>query len=442
MKLDSRRRERLMTDQTIRINVPVLARVEGEGALNLVIRNQQIEELQLQIYEPPRFFEKLLEGREPNEVIDAVARICGICPVAYQMTAVHAIEHIFKMEISPWVREMRRLFYCGEWIESHSVHIHMLAAPDFLGHDSVISMAKQYPEIVNRGMQLHALGNELMCLLGKRSVHPVGACVGGFYRAPEKSQVASLLAKFERYLPEAEALVKWTATLPLPQIEQEFTSVGMFNPNEYPFNHGDIVSDQGLKISPEEFEAHFREHQAPYSNALHCLLHNQPYLVGPLARVNLNHQQFPAPMQELIKATGIRWPVKNMFYSIVARALEIYYAMLEAIRIMSQYQFPKVSRAQLTPAAGSSAWCTEAPRGLLWKRFELNENGLVQSAKIVPPTSQNQPRIEADLRYSLERYGLQHCEKDLREYSEKIIRNYDPCISCSTHFLTLNLERE
>ena len=259
-----------MTDQTICINVPVLARVEGEGALNLVIRNQQIEELQLRIYEPPRFFEKLLEGREPNEVIDAVARICGICPVAYQMTAVHAIEQIFKMEVGPWVREMRRLFYCGEWIESHSVHIHMLAAPDFLGYDSVIAMAKQYPEIVTRGMQLHALGNELMCLLGKRSVHPVGACVGGFYRAPEKSQVAALLAKFEQYLPEAEALVKWTATLPLPEIEQEFTSVAMQHPNEYPFNHGDIVSDQGLKISPEEFEAHFCEQQVPYSNALHC----------------------------------------------------------------------------------------------------------------------------------------------------------------------------
>lgn len=431
-----------MTDQAIHIDVPLLARVEGEGALHLVIRHQAIEKLQLSIYEPPRFFEKLLEGREPNEVVDAVARICGICPVAYQMTAVHAIEAIFKVEVGPWVREMRRLFYCGEWIESHSIHIHMLAAPDFLGYDSMMAMAKHHPEIVTRGMQIHALGNELMCLLGKRSVHPVGACVGGFYRAPDKSQVVELLAKFERYLPEAEALVKWAAALSLPELEQEFTSVAMQHPNEYPFNHGHIVSDQGLRICPEEFAQHFHEHQVPYSNALHCLLHEQPYLVGPLARVNLNHPLFPAPIQEVMSAIPIRWPSKNMFHSIVARALEIYYAMLEAIRIMRQYQSPDVSRVQWNPSAGRGFWCTEAPRGLLWKRLELNEKGLVQSACIVPPTSQNQARIEADLRYALQSYGLANSEKDLRAYSEKIIRNYDPCISCSTHFLTLNIERE
>lgn len=431
-----------MTEQTIHIDVPLLARVEGEGALHIVIRNQAIEGLQLSIYEPPRFFEKLLEGREPNEVVDAVARICGICPVAYQMTAVHAIEAIFTMEVGPWIREMRRLFYCGEWIESHSVHIHMLAAPDFLGYDSMMDMAKHCPEIVTRGMQLHALGNELMCLLGKRSVHPVGACVGGFYRAPNKAQVAAVLAKFERYLPEAEALVKWAAALPLPEVEQEFTSVAMAHPDEYPFNDGDIVSSQGLKIRPEAFEQHFQEHQVPYSNALHCLLDGQPYLVGPLARVNLNHHLFPASMQGVIKAIPIHWPSKNMFHSIIARALEIYYAMVEAIRIMRQYQLPDASRVKCTPSAGLGFWCTEAPRGLLWKRFELNENGLVQSARIVPPTSQNQARIEADLRCSLQKYGLQQSEKDLREYSEKVIRNYDPCISCSTHFLTLNMERE
>lgn len=431
-----------MTDQTVRIDVPILARVEGEGALNLVIRNQQIEALQLRIYEPPRFFEKLLEGREPNEVIDAVARICGICPVAYQMTAVHAIENIFNIEVNPWVREMRRLFYCGEWIESHSIHIHMLAAPDFLGFNSMIDMAKQYPEIVTRGMQLHVLGNELMCLLGKRAVHPVGACVGGFYRAPDKSQVAALLTKFERYLPEAEALVRWAAALPLAKMEQDFISVAMQHPDEYPFNQGQIVSDQGLKISAEEFEKHFQEHQVSYSNALHCLLDGRPYLVGPLARVNLNHHLFPTSIQELIKDIGIQWPVKNMFYSIVARALEIYYAMLEAVRLMRQYQSPNVSRIKFTASAGVGSWCTEAPRGLLWKRFELNESGLVQSARIVPPTSQNQARIEADLRWSLQNYGLKKNEKDLREYSEKVIRNYDPCISCSTHFLTLTLERE
>ncbi len=431
-----------MNNQTIRIDVPILARVEGEGALHLKIRDQHIEELKLSIYEPPRFFEKFLEGRQPNEVIDAVARICGICPVAYQMTAAHAIENIFQINPGPWVREMRRLFYCGEWMESHSVHIHMLAAPDFLGYESVTAMAKDHPHIVERGMKLHALGNELMSLLGKRSVHPVGACVGGFYRAPDKAAVAILLAKFEQYLPEAEALVKWAAGLPLPMIEQEFISVAMHHPDEYPINHGNIVSNRGLKIHSSQFDEHFREYQAPYSNALHCLLDNQPYLVGPLARVNLNHQLFPKPIQTVMKEVGIHWPAKNMFYSIVARALEIYYAMMEAIRIMRNYQVPSASRIEVTPASGSGFWCTEAPRGLLWQCFELNNKGLVQSARIVPPTSQNQARIEEDLRASLQAFGLNHDEEKLRLHSEKTIRNYDPCISCSTHFLKLKVDRE
>lgn len=431
-----------MNNKTIRINVPVLARVEGEGALHLVIRNQQIEDLKLSIYEPPRFFEKFLEGREPNEVIDAVARICGICPVAYQMTATHAIENIFQLDPGPWVREMRRLFYCGEWMESHGVHIHMLAAPDFLCYESVMAMAKDHPNIVARGMKLHALGNELMCLLGKRSVHPVGACIGGFYHAPDKAQVMTLLAKFEEYLPEARALVKWAAALPLPMIEQKFTSVALQHPEEYAINHGHIVSDQGLKITSREFDEHFHEHQVPYSNALHCLLHNQPYLVGPLARVNLNHLYFPEPVQSVMKEIGIRWPTKNMFYSIVARSLEIYYAMLEAIRIMRNYQPPSTSRVQATPRAGVGFWATEAPRGLLWKRLELNGDGLVQTARIVPPTSQNQARIEEDLRCTLQAYGLDHADKELRLQSEKTIRNYDPCISCSTHFLTLEVDRQ
>lgn len=431
-----------MNNKTIRIDVPILARVEGEGALHLVICKQRIEELKLSIYEPPRFFEKFLEGRQPNEVIDAVARICGICPVAYQMTAAHAIESVFQLDPGPWVREMRRLFYCGEWMESHGVHIHMLAAPDYLCYDSVMAMAKDHPDIVTRGMKLHALGNELMCLFGKRSVHPVGACVGGFYRAPDKAPVAALRAKFEAYLPEARALVKWAAALPLPKIEQEFTSVALQHPDEYAINQGSIVSSRGLNITSQEFDEHFREHQVPYSNALHCLLHNKPYLVGPLARVNLNSTHFPEPVQSVMQEIGIHWPTKNMFHSIVARSLEIYYAMVEAIRIMRHYQLPSAPRVNMRPVAGVGFWATEAPRGLLWKRIELNAEGLVQSTRIVPPTSQNQARIEEDLRGSLEAYGLDHEDKDLRLQSEKTIRNYDPCISCSTHFLTLQVNRQ
>lgn len=289
-----------MSKKQKKIDIPIIARVEGEGALNVVLEGGSIKQLELKIYEPPRFFEKFLEGREPNEVVDSVARICGICPVAYQMSAVQAIENIFKIQPTPWVREMRRLFYCGEWMESHGIHINMLAAPDFLGFDNVLDMAKVHPELVKRGMRLHALGMELMSLLGKRSVHPVGACVGGFYEAPEASSVKVLLKKFEESLPLAEALLAWSLSLDFPDYNQDFTCVSLRHPDEYPMNEGRITSSDGLEIDPSEFESHFKEFQVPHSTALHARLHDRSYLVGALARVNLNYDHLPSEIRKSV----------------------------------------------------------------------------------------------------------------------------------------------
>lgn len=423
------------------IHIPVLARVEGEGALHLKIIDNKISSLKLQIYEPPRMFEKFLEKREPNEVIDAVARICGICPVAYQMSAVQAIEQIFEMDPGPWVREMRRLFYCGEWMESHGIHIHMLAAPDFLGYASVIEMAKDYPDIVKRGMRLHALGMELLSLLGKRSVHPVGACVGGFFYAPKLKEIKHLLTRFKENMALAEDLVKWSLSLSFPDHSQHFTSVSLHHPNEYPMNEGRIVSDGGLDIDKNEFEEYFQESQVPYSTALHCRLQGNTYLVGPLARINLNYNLLPDPIKHLVEKTTIQFPSNNMFHSIIARCIEVYYSMIEAVRIMEDYRYPEQPFIPIKQKSGIGFGCTEAPRGLLWHRYAFDSDGLVKSSRIVPPTSQNQGRIEEDLRHGLESYGLEHSDEALRHQGEMIIRNYDPCISCSTHFLKINVDR-
>lgn len=427
--------------KNISINVPILARVEGEGALELHIQDQKITSLQLRIYEPPRLFEKFLEGRHFNEVLDIVARICGICPVAYQMSATHAIEHSFGMETNPWIREMRRLFYCGEWLESHNMHIHFLAAPDFFGYPSALAMAKAYPEEIRRGLRLQSLGNSIIKLFGARSVHPVGACIGGFYRAPTHLEAETLLNKLKDHLNDAEALVRWTAALPLPDNSHDFLCVAMRHPDEYPMNEGHIVSDGGLDICIEHFADYFQEQQVPYSNALHCHLNGKPYLVGPLARININWDRLPEKIFLLLSQLNIHFPSKNMYYSIIARAVEIYYAVLEAIRILENYQYPTSSYKPTSPRAGRGFGCTEAPRGMLWQTYELNAEGTVQQARIVPPTSQNQARIEQDLRISLEQYGLDKSELELRLCSEMIIRNYDPCISCSTHFLDLRVTR-
>lgn len=428
--------------KNISINVPILARVEGEGALELHIRNRKIKTLKLKIYEPPRLFEQFLEGRSYTDVLDFVARICGICPVAYQMSSAQAIEHCFGIQPTPWVRTVRRLFYCGEWLESHSMHIHFLALPDFLGFKSVPEMAKVYPDEVRRGMRLQALGNDLIKLLGGRSVHPVGACVGGFYKAPDCSAINIMLDKVKARLDDCEALIRWIAGLSLPDNSHEFTSVSLYHPTEYPINEGRLVSDHGLNISIEEFDTYFKESQVPYSNALHCLLQGKPYLVGPLARLNNCFGHLPVPIHLLLHDLKINVPSRNMYHSIIARAVEIYYAVLESIRILEQYKVPNQSHPEVAPHAGVGFGCTEAPRGMLWQRYEFDDEGLVTSARIVPPTSQNQARIEEDLRISLSQFGLDKDEDILRSYSEMIIRNYDPCISCSTHFLKIKVNRD
>ncbi len=423
----------------IEINVPVLARVEGEGALDLYVRNGQVEKLNLIIFEPPRLFEKFLEGRSYLEVADMVARICGICPVAYQMSAVHAIESAFDITVPPWVRSMRRLIYCGEWLESHSLHLHLLAAPDFLGFNNAMDMAKKYPDVVKRGLLLQKIGNDLICLLGGRSVHPVGVKVGGFFAAPGKEEVGAIAERLKYALHEARDLVHWCASLDLPDSVQKFECVSMQHTDEYAMNDGRLVSTLGLDSTAEEFEMHFQESQVPYSTALHCLHDNKPYMVGPLARLNINAHLLPSSVQSLIADIGLTLPSFNSFHSIIARAVEIYYALYEAEQILAHYEAPAAPAVEVTPKAGVGYGCTEAPRGTLWHRYEIDDAGLITSARIIPPTSQNQARIEEDLRLALTPEILEKDESTIRVFCEKIIRNYDPCISCATHFLDLRI---
>jgi sulfhydrogenase subunit alpha len=430
-----------MTDRSVSIHVPALTRVEGEGALRLVVEQGRISELALDIFEPPRYFEKFLEGRRYHEVIDTVARICGICPIAYQMSAAQALEDAFGIDPGPWVRDMRRVFYCGEWLQSHALHVHLLAAPDFLGFESVVGMAEKFPGEVRRGLRLQGLGNDLIRLLGARSVHPVGARVGGFFRAPPQAEVDAMLGQLAAALPDAEALVAWAAALPMPEDPQAFVSVSLRHPHDYPLAEGRIVSDGGLDIDADAYEQRFAEEHRAQSTALFALLDGRDYLVGPLARLNLNLDRLPAASRALLDGTGVRFPSDNMFHSLLARTVEIHVAIVEAIRLLEAYRLPPAPHVEVAPRAGVGFGATEAPRGLLWHRYEVDADGVIRAARIVPPTSQNQARIEADLHRSLQRFGLDRDDDALRQRAETVIRNYDPCISCATHFLTLRVEQ-
>jgi coenzyme F420-reducing hydrogenase alpha subunit len=428
--------------KTRTIKVDYLARVEGEGALSLTIRGGQLAELRLEIFEPPRFFEALLRGRESREVPDIVARICGICPVAYQMSAVHALEKIFGVELHPSVRALRRLYYCGEWIESHSLHVHMLAAPDFLGCDGVIALAGKERGAVERGLRIKKAGNAIITMLGGRSVNPVGACIGGFTRLPSREELGRMREELLRARDDAAACLKWVAGFDLPDRSADIEFVALRHPTEYPMNEGRIASSKGIEAGQESYDELFEERQVSYSNALHATVRGRgAYFLGPLARVNLNFNRLGAAVIAAARETAIAFPSSNPYASIVARAIEILYAVGEAIRVIEAYQPPPAPHAAVTPRAGIGRAATEAPRGLLYHYYETDDRGLIRAARIVPPTSQNQAQIESDLR-ALVPEILARSRAEATRMCEMAIRNYDPCISCSTHFLKLAVDRQ
>ena len=430
-----------MTGRTKTIRVDTLARVEGEGALELKLVGERVEDIKLKIYEPPRFFEAFLRGRQHSEVPDIVARICGICPVAYQMSAVHAIERAFGIKVNPAVRLLRRLFYCGEWIESHALHVYMLHAPDFLGHQDVVGMAREHRPLVEKALRLKKTGNRIMTVLGGREIHPISVCVGGFYKAPTKAQLRELADDLQWALDASLETVRWTATLEFPDFEQDYEFVALRHPEEYALNEGRVFSNRGLDIDAAEYEDHFVEQHVKHSNALHSVVRGRgSYLVGPMARFNLNFDKLPAVAQQAADDASLHPPVKNPFRSIMVRAVELVFACAEALRIIAEYEPPSEPSAVVTTRSGVGQAVTEAPRGILYHRYALDENGIVVTAKIVPPTSQNQKRIEDDLREYAPRLAAWPLEEATWK-CEQAIRNYDPCISCATHFLKLKIER-
>ena len=428
-----------MARRTIRTDY--LARVEGEGGLKVVVRDGVVRSAELSIFEPPRFFEAFLRGRSYMDVSDIVARICGICPVAYQMSATHALEHAFGVTVDGPLRELRRLLYCGEWIESHTLHIHMLHAPDFLGYAGSIDMARDHADAVKRGLEIKKAGNEILRVLGGREIHPINVRVGGFFRAPRKREFAELAEQLKRARDMALEVVRWTATFDFPDRERDYVFVSLSHPDEYPFNEGRIVSNRGLDIAASDYDSHFVESHEERSTALRSHLRDgSAYLVGPLARYALNFDKLSPLAKEAAREAGLGSVCRNSYRSIVVRAVENLYAIDEALRVIESYEEPDRSFVEAEPRTATGYAATEAPRGLLYHRYRTSADGMIEDAQIVPPTSQNQACIEEDLQNYVGSF-LNLPDVELQHRCEQTVRNYDPCISCATHFLRLDMDR-
>ena len=436
----SGKRANLMKSKTIKVDY--LARVEGEGGLKVKIKNNEVIEAKLNIFEPPRFFEGFLRGRKFTEAPDITARICGICPVAYQMSSSHAMELACGVSVKGQLRQLRRLLYCGEWIESHVLHVYMLHAPDFLGYQDVIQLAKDYPDVVNRALQLKKLGNDIVALVGGREIHPINPRVGGFYKAPKKEEMDALGERIKWGIDAALETVQLVSTFPFPDFEQDYEYVSLSHPDEYPLNRGRIVSSKGIDISAAEFLDYFEEEHVKHSTSLHAKVKERGrYHVGPMARYNLNFDKLPEIAQEAAIKAGIGKSCNNPFKSIIIRAVETLFACHEALQVIENYEMPDKPCIEVKPRQSTGHWCTEAPRGLLYHHYTIDDDGIIKDARLIPPTSQNQKVIEDDLFHFVSK-NLDLSDEELTWKCEQVVRNYDPCISCSCHFLKLNIERE
>ncbi len=441
-----------MKVKTKSIRVNTLARVEGEGGLTVSIQGDRIQDVRLRIYEPPRFMEALLRGRSFLEAPDITARICGICPVAYQLSAAQAAEDAFGVAVSETVRALRRLLLCGEWIESHVLHIYLLHVPDFLGYSDALAMAADYPDIVQRGLGLKKIGNQLVAAVGGREIHPVNVRVGGFYRWPERRELEVLTEPLLWARDAALATLTWVATLPFPDFEQDYEFVALQSapdpagsgrtPLGYSLAAARMVSGKALDIPAGEFESHFIEDQADYSTALRSRRDTGwNYLVGPLARFNLNFQGLAPAVRDAARQIGLAPICRNPFRSILVRSVEVLQACEEALAIIASYEPFAEPAARVEPRAARGVGCVEAPRGILYQRYDFDAAGNITAARIVPPTAQNQRSIESDL-WAFLPGRLDLPQAELIRQCEQVVRNYDPCISCATHALDVRVERQ
>jgi coenzyme F420-reducing hydrogenase alpha subunit len=315
----------------------------------------------------------------------------------------------------------------------------MLHAPDFLGYDSAIEMAADHPDVVQLALRLKKAGNQIVSLLGGREIHPINVRVGGFYKIPGAAEIRKLGEQLKPALADALELTRFVAGFEFPDFEPEHEFVALRHPAEYPLNEGRLVSSRGLDIAAADYEDHFQEEHVPYSNALHSVLKGRgAYLVGPLARYSLNYDRLPVVAQDAAKAAGLGHECRNPFRSIVVRGVETVFAVDEALRLIANYEAPERPAVAVTPRAGTGQAFTEAPRGTLYHRYVLDAAGSILGAKIVPPTSQNQKAIEEDL-WQFVPSLVDLPDDRLKWRCEQAVRNYDPCISCATHFLKLEV---
>lgn len=434
-----------MSQKDLDINIENVTRVEGHGDIVVNVRNGQLERCELRITESPRFFEAMLLGRPFTDAVHITCRICGICSAGHTCASIRAMENALGLQVSEQTTLLRRLMLHGETLQSHYLHVLFLAAPDFLGVGSVFPLVQSHPDVVKMALRLKRMANDVCHVVGGRHIMPICLRAGGFTRIPPAHELAALRDRLADSMKDVEVCADLAAkTFINPPLEREMEFVAVTNPGTYPFLQGKVASSYGKVVDEMDYLDLIHESVELHSTSKHAKTENGPYMVGALARYNINHEWLRPKAKEVASALGLKPGCNNSFYNNQAQIVEIVECTLDAIDIIDTLlerglDYDDVVGATMDSVdwkPGRGAAAVEVPRGILFHDYTVGEDGLITAANLCIPTGQNYASIEADMR-TLVPMILDKPKEEIGHTLEMLVRAYDPCISCSVHLLNV-----
>ena len=422
---------------TVKINVHHVTRVEGHGNIVVDTRKGEIKECRFDVVEAPRFFEAFVRGRPYHELSHITSRICGICSVGHSTASLRATENALGVELTDQAVLLRKLLFHGEILDSHILHTYYLVAPDFLGVPSVIPLAATHREVVERALRMKKLAGDLCTIVGGRHTHPCAMTVGGFTHTPTERDLREMLAQLTEARADVDETVALFSSLPWPEFERETEYVALKKDDEYAFIDGTIVSTDGFSYPLEDYRKVTNEECVPNSTAKWTHHNRESYMVGALARFNNNYDQLHPAAKEAAGKLGLKPISTNTFLNSAAQVVEIVHSLEDSIRIIDELLTRGVQPEdppEVKVKAAEGVGACEVPRGILFHEYVYDENGICTSANCIIPTNQNMANLNLDMKALLPQI-LDRPEDEIRHMLEMLVRAYDPCISCSTHFL-------
>lgn len=420
------------------IKLDHITKIEGHANLTLSIDGGKVKKCELGAVEGSRYFEGLLKGRKCYEAPEMTSRICGICSCIHTIGSIQAVESALGMKVSEQTRLLRELIVLGERIRSHATHLYFLALPDYLGYESALVMGPKYKNDLVRALKLTKLGNDIVFEIGGRDMHPVSAQVGGMLKLPKQEAIDNLRRKLQDAQADAATTARLFKRLKSPKFDCPTEYFSLHDGNTYPTLYGNLASQSG-KFRKEDYHKYLEEYHEPYSTANFVVKKDKRYMVGSLARLNNNYRFLSKNAKKLVNDAKLKFPVTNPFLNNFAQAVELVHSIDRAIEICRKLKIHKDRPVEMKFKKSRGIGIVEAPRGILIHDYEINDRGDIVRANIITPTCQNLLNMQEDIRVYLPSL-LKLSEKKIVLEVEKLIRAYDPCFSCSAHFLKVNWE--